>query len=45
MPTLSSIIFVAAPVDVALMLVVTGTMIIALIANVLALVAWLRRRP
>jgi hypothetical protein len=31
--------------DPVLMLIVTGTAIVALIANALALAAWLRRRP
>jgi hypothetical protein len=35
---------VAGPFDRALMLVVTGTMIVALVANVLALASWLRGR-
>ena len=35
---------VAGPLNWALMLVVIGTAIVALAANVLALTAWLRRR-
>jgi len=47
MTHLPSITFavIAGPFDWPLMLVVIGTAIIALIANVLALTAWLRRRP
>ena len=44
MSTFSSIIFVAGPPDWLLMTVVSGTMLVALVANVLALTAWLRRR-
>jgi hypothetical protein len=36
---------VAGPFDWPLMVIVLGTMIIAIVANVLALTAWLRRRP
>jgi hypothetical protein len=35
---------IAGPFDWPLMLVVTGTALVALIANALALSAWLRRR-
>ena len=45
MSTFSSIIFVADPPGWVLMIVVGGTMLVALVANVLALTAWLRRRP
>jgi hypothetical protein len=36
---------VAGPFDLMLMVVVLGTMAIALLANVLAAIGWLRRRP
>ena len=35
---------VAGPFDLPLMLVVVGTVLIALVAHVLALVGWVRRR-
>ena len=44
MSTPASSIFVAGLLDPVLMLIVTGTAIVALIANALALVGWLRRR-
>jgi hypothetical protein len=36
--------FVTGPVDVALTIVVGGTVVLAIALNVLGLVAWLRRR-
>jgi hypothetical protein len=44
MPILSSIIFVADPVDVALTIVVSGTVVLAIALNILGLISWLRRR-
>jgi hypothetical protein len=35
---------VAGPLDPALMVIVLGTMVIALVANILSLISWLRRR-
>jgi hypothetical protein len=35
---------VAGPLDPALMVIVLGTMVIALVANILGLISWLRRR-
>jgi len=43
-PSFITFAVVAGPLNWALMLVVMGTAIIALAANVLALTAWLRRR-
>jgi hypothetical protein len=43
MSTFSSII-VAGPVDVALTIVVSGTVALAIALNVLGLISWLRRR-
>jgi len=45
MPTSAFSIFVAGLLDPVLMTVVTGTALVALVANILALTAWLRRRP
>jgi hypothetical protein len=36
---------VAGPADLGLAFIVGGTVLVALVANVLALAAWLRRRP
>jgi hypothetical protein len=36
---------VAGPFDWPLMVIVLGTMIIAIVANILAVVEWLRRQP
>jgi hypothetical protein len=44
-PTSITFAVAAGPVDWALTLVVAGTVLVALIANALALTAWLRRRP
>ena len=44
MPTVPYTLFVAGPPGWLLMIVVGGTMLVALVANVLALIAWLRRR-
>jgi hypothetical protein len=44
MPTFSYITFVAGPADVALAIVVVGTCVLALVLNILDLIAWLRRR-
>ena len=35
---------IAGPLDPALMVIVLGTMVIALVANILSLISWLRRR-
>jgi hypothetical protein len=45
MPTSASSIFVAGPIDVTLAIVVVGTIALALVLNILGLIAWLRRRP
>jgi hypothetical protein len=37
--------FVAGPVDVALAIVVGGTVVLAIALNILGLVSWLRRKP
>jgi hypothetical protein len=44
MSTLPYITFVAGPVDVALAIVVGGTVVLAITLNILGLVSWLRRR-
>jgi hypothetical protein len=45
MSAFSSIIFVAGPVDVALTIVVVGTVLVALAVHVLVAIGWIRRRP
>jgi hypothetical protein len=35
---------IAGPLDPALMVIVLGTMVIVLVANILGLISWLRRR-
>jgi hypothetical protein len=45
MPAFPYSIIAAGPADVALAIVVLGTMMIALIVNMLGLISWLRRRP
>ena len=45
MSTLPYITFVVGPVDVALTIVVGGTVVLAIVLNILGLLSWLRRRP
>jgi hypothetical protein len=45
MSALPYITFIAGPFDWPLMVIVLGTALVALVANILALTAWLRRRP
>ena len=46
MPTFSYITTpVASPADVALAIVVVGTVVLAIVLNILGLFSWLRRRP
>ena len=44
MSTLPYITFVVGPVDVALTIVVGGTVVLAIVLNILGLLSWLRRR-
>ena len=44
MSAFSFSIFVAGPVDVALSIVVGGTVLLAITLDILSLVSWLRRR-
>jgi hypothetical protein len=44
MPTYPYSIFVAGPADVALAIVVGGTVLLAIALNILGLISWLRRR-
>jgi hypothetical protein len=45
MPTLPYSAFVAGPADVGLAFIVVGTVVLAIVLNILALFSWRRRRP